>query len=211
MHSFDYLLEYANQYQAWGYWLILIFSCLESLAVVGMLVPGTTITIVLGLLASEGLFDIKLLIFLSFIGAVLGDVFSYWLGLRGLRYFKYEEKIFELAHLDLAKKFFNKHGGKSVFFGRFIGPLRPLIPFVAGLSRMPIKAFFFWNVTSAFLWGVFYVLLGYFFGHAWKVLGAWPGRVGAMLLIFVGAVLVFYFRRAVLKKKVGSETYENRH
>lgn len=211
MHSFDYFLEYANQYQAWGYWLILIFSCLESLAVVGMLVPGTTITIVLGLLASEGLFDIKLLIFLSFVGAVLGDVFSYWLGLRGLRYFKYEEKIFEIAHLDLAKKFFNKHGGKSVFFGRFIGPLRPLIPFVAGLSRMPVRAFFFWNVTSAFFWAVIYVLLGYFFGHVWKALGAWPGRVGAMLLIFVGAVLVFYFRRAVLKKKVGSETYENRH
>lgn len=211
MPNFDYFLGYICQYQAWGYWAILIFSCFESLAIVGILVPGTTITIVLGFLASEGLYDIRLLVLLSFVGAVLGDSFSYWLGLRGLRYFKYEEKIFELAHLVLGKKFFNKHGGKSVFFGRFIGPLRPLIPFVAGLSRMPVKAFFFWNITSAFLWAVVYVLIGYFFGYAWRALGAWPGRIGIMWLILVGATLVFYFRRHILKKRVGSESYENRH
>lgn len=206
MFNFDYLLGYIYQYQSCGYWLILLISCFESLAVVGVLVPGTTITIIFGFLASEGLYNIRLLILLSFVGAVLGDAFSYWMGLRG---FKHEENFFKIVHLDLGQKFFIKHGGKSVFFGRFIGPLRPMIPFVAGLFRMSAKAFFFWNITSAFLWAVTNLLIGYFFGYAWRAWGAWPGRIGVMFLILIIATLVYYFRQYILKKKASEQAYEN--
>jgi len=201
MHRVDHLVIFVQQYQAWGYWLIFLVSSLESLAVVGLLMPGTTITIIFGLLASEGLFDIRWLMLLAFVGAVVGDGISYWLGYKGLKYFKGESRILKAAHLEIGKKYFEKHGSKSVFIGRFIGPLRPLIPFIAGLMHMRTGTFFFWNVTSAVLWSATYVLFGFFFGHVWRTIGVWPHRITAILIIILASATFFYLRHKWLENK----------
>jgi len=201
MQRIDHIRLFIEQYQAWGYWIIFFVSSLESLAVVGLLMPGTTVTVIFGLLASEGLFSIWWLMLLAFVGAVIGDGISYWLGHKGLGYLKGETKILKAAHLELGKKFFEKHGTKSVFIGRFIGPLRPLIPFVAGMMHMRVRSFFFWNVTSAVLWSACYVLFGYFFGNAWRVMGVWPHRITAVLMIILVSIIVYYFRYKWLEEK----------
>jgi len=203
MHRFDRLMVFIEIYQSWGYWIIFLVSALESLAVVGLLMPGTTITVIFGLLASEHLFNIWWLMLLAFAGAVIGDGVSYWLGSRGLKYFKDEVRILKASQFELGKKFFEKYGSKSIFLGRFIGPLRPLIPFIAGLMHMRFRTFFFWNVTSAILWSIFYVLVGYFFGTAWRASGVWPGRIGAILFVLVAGGVVFYVRGKLLELKNG--------
>ncbi|MFA6099874.1 MAG: DedA family protein [Patescibacteria group bacterium] len=203
MHRFDHLMVLIETYQSWGYWIIFLVSALESLAVVGLLMPGTTITVIFGLLASEGFFNIWLLMLLAFMGAVIGDGISYWFGSRGLRYFKDEKKIIKASHFELGQKFFEKYGPKSIFLGRFIGPLRPLIPFIAGLMHMRLRTFFFWNITSAALWSVFYIFVGYFFGAAWRAIGVWPGRISAIFLVIIIGMAVYYARSKLLELKNG--------
>ncbi|MEK7547029.1 MAG: DedA family protein [Patescibacteria group bacterium] len=154
-----------------GYWLILLISFAESIAFVGTILPGTTLVVFAGLLASQGHFNIINLIWFAAAGAILGDGLSYFLGTRGKDFFKNENKLLKLSHLEKGEEFFKKHGPKSVFLGRFIGFIRPIIPFVAGLSKMDKWTFLFWNVSSAVLWAVFYLLIGYFFGGAIDTIG----------------------------------------
>ena len=138
---------------ALGYWLVLLISLLESLAFIGVIIPGSALVVAAGFMAAHGYFDIGDLIWFAAIGAILGDGISYYLGTKGTKFFRNENKILKLSHLDRGKHFFKKHGNKSVFLGRFIGSVRPIIPFIAGLSKMDKKAFFFWNIASAFFVG----------------------------------------------------------
>lgn len=202
MHLFDWILLIFARVESWGYLVLLLISTLESVALVGLLVPGTTVTIVAGLLASEGIFNPFILVAACFAGAVIGDALSYWLGLKGEDYFKGENRLLRRSHLEYGEKFFAKHGTKSVFFGRFIGPLRPLVPFIAGLSGMKAGTFFFWNIVGGALWSSVFVFTGYFFGQFWRMLGAWPGRLGAIMVISLAALGVYYYRNAIIKKKI---------
>ena len=153
-----------------GYWVLFFISLTESLVFVGILVPGTTIIVITGFLSSKGIFDLGDVIWFVAIGAILGDTLSFYLGTREKKLFRPDRKFFHISRLEKAEQFFQKHGGKSVFFGRFIGPMRALIPFIAGMAKMNPRLFVLWNVTSAFAWAVTYLLLGYFFGQAWQVI-----------------------------------------
>ncbi|MDD5437732.1 MAG: DedA family protein [Patescibacteria group bacterium] len=197
---FDVLMALIDQFQAWGYSIILLISILESLAVVGLFVPGTTITVIFGLLASQGEFSVWILMVCAAVGAIIGDGISYWFGRQGKDFFKYENVIFKKAHLDYGEKFFKEHGAKSIFLGRFIGPLRPLIPLIAGLSNMKPKIFFLWNVLSCVLWSIAFVLIGYFFGHAWKLIGGVYGKLGAIVVVCLILAFVFLWRRKQIVK-----------
>ena len=165
---------------------------LESLAIVGTFIPGAIIVIIFGFLSAEGYFDIGDLIWFVALGAILGDVVSYYLGTKGKMFFKNENKLFRLSHLETGEEFFKKHGNKSIFFGRFIGPLRAIVPFVAGLSKMNIKIFLFWNITSGVLWAIIHVLIGYFFGGTVSVVEAWMGRIGFIIMGLILVSVIFY-------------------
>ncbi len=169
-----------------GYWLVLLISLAESLAFVGSVVPGATLIVLAGFLSSQGYLDLGDLIWFAAIGAILGDGLSYWFGTKGTRLFKEENRWLKRAHLEKGEQFFKKHGSKSVFLGRFIGPLRPIVPFIAGLSKMNKWQFLLWNVASAFIWATAHLLLGYFFGGALSVVEAWSTRAG----IFIIAVII---------------------
>ena len=171
MDYFNFLLPTLEGLGRLGYWLVLLISFLESLPFIGTIFPGSTLVIFAGLLASQGHFSIFILIFFAAVGAILGDVLSYFLGTRGKDFFKNENKFLKLSHLEKGEEFFRKHGNKSVFLGRFIGFLRPIVPFVAGLSKMDKAKFLLWNITSAFLWSIFYLSIGYFFGGAIDIIG----------------------------------------
>lgn len=134
------------------------------MAFVGTLVPGSMLMYLVGFISSGGYLNIVTLIWFAAAGAILGDGLSYFLGTKGKRFFHNENRFLKLSHLERGEEFFRKHGPKSVFLGRFVGPLRPIIPFIAGLSRMDKKIFLLWNISSAFLWSASHLLIGYFFG-----------------------------------------------
>ncbi len=189
------LLPALSHLGVWGYWLVFLIAFAESVVLVGEVVPGSTLVIFAGFLAAQGVWDIGDLMWFAALGAILGDGVSYYLGTKGTSFFRNENRFLKAAHLERGERFFEKHGEKSIFLGRFLGFLRPLVPFVAGLSKMDPRRFLFWNVISAVLWAVSHLLIGYFFGSAFAVIESWTTRVGYGL----GALLVFFLLLYALK------------
>lgn len=121
------------------------------------MVPGETLVLVAGFFAAQGLLDLDALIVVIAIGATLGDSIGYEMGRKmgrpalvwyGSRFGLNEQRV------DKADAFFAKHGGKSVFFGRFVGFARALVPFLAGSSQMRYRQFLPYNALGAILWSI---------------------------------------------------------
>jgi undecaprenyl-diphosphatase len=176
----------------WGYLFVCVLSFGESLAFVGLIVPGSIVVIASGFLASQGMFDIWALFAWSSLGAILGDNFSYFLGRHGLIAFHADNKFFKPEILEKGKAYFEKHGDKSVFLGRFIGWVRPIVPFVAGVFRLNRMRFFFWNATSGILWSVSHIAFGYYFGDALEIVGAWATRAGFWTFAIIATALLLW-------------------
>jgi len=201
MNFIDILIPILQKLQNFGYLLVFFISFVESIAFIGLAIPGTIFNVFIGFLAGKGLFDIYDLFWFAVLGAICGDGLSFYLGKRAKKLFKPENRIFKSNYLFKGEEFFKKHGAKSVFLGRFIGPLRPIIPFVAGMFKMKTKKFIFWNILSALLWAFFYLALGYFFGQAWQIIAAWSSRAGIFVLALIIFLLLFY----LLKKLILTE------
>jgi undecaprenyl-diphosphatase len=184
-----------------AYWILFGVAILESSAVVGLLIPGTTAMIVAGLLASQGALDFRILLGVVAVGNIIGDTVSFYLGRRGGAWFKPGNKIFKVEYVARGELFFKKHGDKSILIARFIGPLRPIIPFVAGLFGMRALKFFIFNVIGGFLAALFYLSLGYFFGQATgrlpHLFGAVQGIVGGLIVLLI---LIIIFKRYVARR-----------
>lgn len=186
------LVKAAESFGLWGYLLAFSLAFLESLAIVGGFIPGATAIVLLGFMCARGYLNIYVLMTVTMLGAVLGDSASYWLGSKGTHLFKQENRFLKARHLDMGQKFFNRHGNKSIFLGRFIGIIRPMVPFAAGLSRINYKVFIFWNVLSGFIWSVSHIYVGYFFGSAFKLIEAWSVRISVILVILVLVGILFW-------------------
>jgi len=188
----NHIIRLTESFGFWGYLIAFSLAFLESLAFIGGFVPGTTAIVLLGFMCYRGFLNIYGLMFVTVLGAILGDSVSYWLGSKGIKFFKKGNRFLKASHLEMGQKFFDKHGNKSIFLGRFIGIIRPMIPFAAGLSRMNYKVFLFWNVFSGIIWGVAHIYIGYFFGGAFKLIEAWSARVSVLLLILIAIVIIFW-------------------
>ncbi len=185
MHFLRHIIPLLATLGAWTYWLAFVASLAESLAFVGILIPGTAVVILAGFSASQHVIDpVSLMIFVT-LGAVIGDGLSYYLGTRGVKLFKEGNKLLKTSHLEKSRIFFHKHGNKSIFLARFIGPLRPFVPFLAGVSHMKISVFLFWNIVSAILWSVTYVLIGFFFGQAFRTIEIWITRASILVVLII--------------------------
>jgi undecaprenyl-diphosphatase len=151
-----------------AYGAIFLVSFSESLALVGLLMPGTVIMFGVGAVVATGSLGLSPVLLLAMAGAVAGDGVSYWLGHR------YKERLVNLwpfsrypEMLNKGEAFFHRHGGKSILFGRFVGPGRPVIPVVAGMLGMGPAHFAVVNVLSAVGWALVYILPGVFLAHRW--------------------------------------------
>jgi membrane protein DedA with SNARE-associated domain/membrane-associated phospholipid phosphatase len=185
----DHLIASLSRLGQWGYLLIFLGATLEAAAFLGLLVPGESLVVFSGFLASRRLLDVGDLVVIVAAGAILGDSIGYELGRRmGRSWLVRSGRWVGLgaAQLERVDAFFARHGGKTVFLGRFVGFLRALAPFVAGSSRMPYRQFLPYNVLGGILWSLSFVLLGYFFGASWQVAEHWIGRASAI----VGGVLL---------------------
>ena len=193
MNLINSFLPAIERFGFFGYWFIFLIAFLESLAFVGLIIPGAIIIIFMGFLALQGFYDLGDLIWFAAIGAIIGDGVSFLFGRRGKIFVK-SRFFFKESYLQTGKRFFKRHGTKSIFLGRFIGALRPVIPFVVGIFGMEVRTFFFWDILSAFLWATTYLLFGYFFGHTWNLIEIWSPRVGIfffIIAILIGGIYLF--------------------
>lgn len=144
-----------------------IISAAESVAIIGTIVPGSIMMTGLGTLAGAGVIPLYETLFWATLGAIVGDGISYWFG----HYFKNRLKIMwpfrrNPSLLMTGEIYFYKYGSMSVFIGRFVGPVRALVPLVAGMLGMKPLQFIIANVTSAILWAPAYMLPGILLGAA---------------------------------------------
>lgn len=134
----------------------------------GFFLPGDSLLFTAGLLASQGLLNIWLLVPLMIIGAVLGDSFGYWFGAKiGPKIFNKEDSFFfHKRHIARTQKFYVKYGAKAVLIARFVPVVRTFAPILAGVGSMPYRTFARYNIIGGLLWGGGMTLLGYFLGRA---------------------------------------------
>lgn len=140
---------------------------LESGLLIGFFFPGDSLLFTAGFLASQGFFDIKILIIGCFIAAVAGDSIGYYIGKKfGPRIFKKENSLFfHKKHLDTAQRFYDKHGGKTIILARFVPVVRAFAPVVAGVGSMDYKRFLIFNLVGGVFWAVGVTYAGYYLGN----------------------------------------------
>lgn len=175
----------------WALTITFFISLAESLAIIGTIVPGSVTMTAIGILAGSGVMRIDYTLIAACLGAIVGDALSYIIG------FVFRSRIPKLwpftrypYWLVYGQEYFKRHGGKSVFFGRFIGPLRALIPVIAGMMHMNYMKFFIANVLSAIGWSIIYVMPGVFIGAASSELS--EGSSKRLLLILFGLILALW-------------------
>lgn len=192
---FQSLLPHLQTLGIAGYWLLALVTFGESFVITGMFVPGTVLLVIMGGLVPGGYYDFGDLVFFAVIGSILGDGISYELGRLGR--FHVDRFAFLKSYLDRGRAYFDAHGGKSVIMGRFIGPIRPIIPFIAGVSDMNRVPFYLYNILSAIAWSVCYLFLGYAFGLAWKSALKWSSAAvgGIVVVVIIVYVTMWFFRR----------------
>lgn len=165
-------------------------SLLESLALIGTIVPGSAIVFAAGMLIGLGELNPWWAAAMAVSGAVMGDGISYWLGhhfqdsIRTVWPLNKFPALFERGQL-----YFEKNGGKSVFLGRFLGPVRAIVPVVAGMTGMPATQFYAMNLLSALAWAAAHLLPGLLFGASLQLAGAVSSRLVVVLLI----IAVFFW------------------
>jgi len=201
MDLLDFILPKIEQFRVIGYLFIFFISILESLAFIGFTIPGTVVIVSSGFLVHQGVLDIEELFFSVFFGVMVGEWLSFYLGQKGLSLFNHKNKIFHPRYLETGIKFFERHGNKSILIGRFIGILRPVIPFIAGLSKMNDRKFLLFTAISVFVWTSFYLALGYFFGEAIARFERISHRASIFIGMTVFTLFAVYFYNKFVRKK----------
>ena len=154
----------------WGGMLMLtgiIFA--ETGLLVGFFLPGDSLLVTAGLLASpsQRLMDISAMAVILPVAAIAGNSLGYYIGrATGPRLFRREDSLlFKRAHLIRARRFYEKHGGKTLVLARFMPIIRTFVPVVAGMAEMEFRTFTFFNVVGGALWILSMLFLGYCLGE----------------------------------------------
>jgi undecaprenyl-diphosphatase len=187
---------------AWTYLLVGVFAFAETGAFVGLVVPGETVMLLGGAVAGQGAIDIYLLIAIAWFAAWAGDTTSFFVGRRLGREFVLEHgPRFGIGHerFERVEDYFSRHGGKTIFIGRFISLVRAFAPFVAGSSGMRYRAFVPYSILGTGLWASAHILVGYFFSRSIETAAKYAGKgaflLATLIVVVAGAVfLVRHFR-----------------
>ena len=194
-----------------GHWLdvvglplLFILVALES---AGIPLPGETALIAASIASSQGhLAKIWWVLVVAAAAAIIGDNGGYWAGRSGLlRLVERSDRVKRFADrvLPPSERFFKKHGGKTVFFARFIAILRFTAAWLAGLSKMPWWRFLLWNAAGGICWAVGYGLLAYYLGHAAADAIDRYGYIGGGAIVVL--LVAGYFGVRFWRKRMGLE------
>jgi membrane protein DedA with SNARE-associated domain len=185
-----------------SYGLVLLFAVIAAESA-GVPLPGETALIAASILAVQGHYSIVSVIAVAASAAIVGDNVGYWIGRTGGRAVlerwgpirRYAERA-----LPPGERFFKKHGGKTVFIGRFVAVLRVTAAWLAGITHMSWWRFFLWNASGGIVWATGVSLLAYYFGKAAADAVQTYG-IYALIAIVVVAAIAFLGMR-LFKKRV---------
>jgi len=139
---------------------------LESGVPFGFFLPGASMLFTAGLLASQGFFNVWILLPLLTIAAITGDSAGYWFGKKvGVSLFlKGDSRFFKHEYLERAKDFYDRHGTQAIFLARFIPVVRTFAPILAGITEMRYRTFLTYNILGGIVWAAGVTFAGYYLG-----------------------------------------------
>lgn len=164
LHIDQHLASFVASYGIWIYAILFLIVFVETGLVVMPFLPGDSLLFAAGALAAIGQMNPFILGLVIFIAAALGDTSNYHIGKHFGRRLIEKYKIINMNYLHQTEKYFEKHGGKTVIFARFVPIVRTFTPFVSGMGAMPFKRFIGFSMLGSVCWILTFVTLGYFFG-----------------------------------------------
>lgn len=167
LHIDAHLVEIVNDYQTWTYLILFLIIFAETGLVVTPFLPGDSLLFAAGAIIAkpETELNIYLMCVLLIVAAILGDMVNYHIGKYvGPKAFSGRYKLLKVEYLDKTQSFYEKYGGKTIIYARFVPIIRTFAPFVAGIGAMNYGRFASYNVVGAIVWIVSFLFLGYFFG-----------------------------------------------
>lgn len=161
-HHLDAIIQ---SYGALTYGILFLIVLCETGLVVTPFLPGDSLLFAAGAFAGKGSLNVSLLLLLLSIAAIVGDGVNFGVGhFLGKKVFSWNSRWIKREHLDATNRYFDRHGGKSIVFARFIPIMRTFVPFVAGVGKMSYVHFLSYNIFGGLLWVFLFVGGGYFFG-----------------------------------------------
>lgn len=185
LHLDTHLLKLTVDYGVWVYAILFLIIYCETGLVVTPFLPGDSLLFVAGALCGMGALQLELLAPLLVLAAFSGDNTNYWIGrLVGLRLLnRANPKLIKREHIDKTHAFYEKHGGKTIIFARFLPIIRTFAPFVAGIGLMRYRLFMMFSAAGSILWIVSLTVAGYLFGNI-------PVVKDNLTLIIIGIIVI---------------------
>jgi membrane-associated protein len=184
LHLDVHLMTLTQEYGIWIYGILFLIIYCETGLVVMPFLPGDSLLFVAGALCGMGALQLELLAPLLMVAAFSGDNTNYWIGrLIGLRLLKRANGLIKREHLDKTHAFYEKHGGKTILFARFLPIIRTFAPFVAGVGLMRYRLFVLFSALGSLVWIGSLTVAGYFFGNI-------PAVKNNLTLIIVGIIII---------------------
>lgn len=167
LHIDQHLVEIVNDYQTWTYLILFLIIFAETGLVVTPFLPGDSLLFAAGAIIAkpETALNIGLMWILLIVAAILGDLVNYHVGkFIGVKAFSGKYRFLKIEYLNKTQQFYNKHGGKTIIYARFIPIIRTFAPFVAGIGTMSYGRFATYNIVGGIAWVTSFLFIGYFFG-----------------------------------------------
>lgn len=187
--------------------IVFLVAFFESLVLIGILLPGIVILFGVGTLVGLGVIDLLPIWVAASVGAFLGDFLSYWLGHR------FRGHLLDIwpfsrypGMMERGSRFFSRHGTKSIMAGRFIGPLRPIIPAVGGMMGMKPGSFLAVDIPACISWAPAFLLPGMLFGASLEVASEYTGRLTVMLVIVLAVMWLAWWLMRLIYEPVASRS-----
>lgn len=211
------LEDISNTLGAWTYLLVGVFAFAETGAFIGLVVPGETTMLLGGAVAGQGAVDVYILIGIAWFAAWMGDTTSFFIGRRLGRGFVLEHGPRFGLHrerFEWVEDYFSRHGGKTIFVGRFVGIVRALAPFIAGSSGMRYGAFVPYSVLGTGIWSSIHIVIGYLFSRSIDTAAEYAERgaflMGTLIVTVGGSILLYRHLRSAENRRAAVRRLESR-
>ncbi len=202
LHIDIHLGEIIRSYGLWAYAILFIIIFCETGLVVTPLLPGDSLLFAAGTFAATGSLDIWWLCILLSVAAIAGDTVNYWMGaFVGPRVFSGEKiRFLNREYLERTHQFYERYGGKTIIFARFVPIIRTFAPFVAGIGSMTYGKFISYNIIGGIMWILICVLAGYYFGNLGFVKKNFSLVILAIIIISVLPGVIEFLRHKLKKR-----------
>lgn len=196
LHLDRHLSVIIQDYGVWTYAILFLIIFCETGLVVTPILPGDSLLFAVGSFAAIGALDVSIVLITLTVAAILGDTVNYAVGhFMGPKVFlKKDSRIFRKEYLDKTHRFYERYGGKTIIFARFVPIVRTFAPFVAGVGSMSYSRFIAFNIVGGVAWIAAFIFAGYFFGAIPMVKKNFTMVIFAIIFLSVLPGVIEYLR-----------------